>query len=248
MIVSAGYSPSVLRLLEDMNDYDLYDVLADLAYGLSPRTREDRTLAFRYKHVVVAGRPARRRRGRPSRRSPTSSRIGGTEGLENPHIWQTPEVSRRRRPQGARRRPVSRRRSCRRPRRGCSPHEDRPPSAGARSPRSMGQSPPGSTYNRDEAGRATLLNAPAEFGERYTRRVQGLRHSSQRADLQPGTSAYIMHSVWRIRGCRQPGGTAVSAICSAGTSSITAVAAISRLATVCGSTDPAIPVVPDWTS
>ena len=31
MIVSAGYSPSVLRLVENMNDYDLYDVLADLA-------------------------------------------------------------------------------------------------------------------------------------------------------------------------------------------------------------------------
>ena len=29
---SAGYSPSVLRLVENMNDYDLYDVLADLAY------------------------------------------------------------------------------------------------------------------------------------------------------------------------------------------------------------------------
>lgn len=52
-IVNAGYSPSVLRLLEDMNDYDLYDVLADLGYGLVPRTREDRALAFRYKQTVV---------------------------------------------------------------------------------------------------------------------------------------------------------------------------------------------------
>ena len=46
-VVSAGYSPSVLRLLEDMNDYDLYDVLADLGYGLAPRTRADRAFAFR---------------------------------------------------------------------------------------------------------------------------------------------------------------------------------------------------------
>ena len=31
LIVSAGYSPSVLRMVEQMNDYDLYDVLADPA-------------------------------------------------------------------------------------------------------------------------------------------------------------------------------------------------------------------------
>jgi type I restriction enzyme R subunit len=32
-----------------MNDYDLFDVLAELGYGLAPRTRTDRALAFRYK-------------------------------------------------------------------------------------------------------------------------------------------------------------------------------------------------------
>jgi type I restriction enzyme R subunit len=81
----------VLRLVENMNDYDLYDVLADLAYGLAPRTRENRMLAFRYKHESwLASMPA-----------PASGTIkaiadqfaiGGTEGLENPHIWQTPAV------------------------------------------------------------------------------------------------------------------------------------------------------------
>src|SRR5207249_11852315 len=58
-IVGAGYSPSVLRMLEDMNDYDLYDVLADVGYGMDPRTREDRALAFRYKHATwLAALPA----------------------------------------------------------------------------------------------------------------------------------------------------------------------------------------------
>jgi type I restriction enzyme R subunit len=56
MIVGAGYSPSVLRMVEDMNDYDLYDVLADLAYGLAPRTREDRTLACLSARVVKSTR------------------------------------------------------------------------------------------------------------------------------------------------------------------------------------------------
>ncbi|HMN97550.1 MAG TPA: DEAD/DEAH box helicase family protein [Phycisphaerales bacterium] len=91
-IVSAGYSPSVLRMLEQMNDYDLYDVLADLAYGLLPRTREDRCLAFRYKHAGwLAALPA------PAKAAVEAIAdqfaVGGTEGLENPHIWQTPEVA-----------------------------------------------------------------------------------------------------------------------------------------------------------
>lgn len=91
-IVSAGYSPSVLRLLEDMNDYDLYDVLADVAYGLRPCTREQRCLAFRYKHAVwLATLPA------PAKATieaiADQFAVGGTEGLENPHIWQTPEVA-----------------------------------------------------------------------------------------------------------------------------------------------------------
>jgi type I restriction enzyme, R subunit len=91
LIVGAGYSPSVLRMVEQMNDYDLYDVLADLAYGLAPRTRESRTLAFRYKHASwLSAMPA------PATRAieaiADQFAIGGTEGLENPHIWQTPEV------------------------------------------------------------------------------------------------------------------------------------------------------------
>lgn len=90
-IVGAGYSPSVLRLLEDMNDYDLFDVLADLGYGLSPRTREDRAFAFRYKQSAwLATLPL------PARATieaiADQFAIGGTDGLENPHIWQTPEV------------------------------------------------------------------------------------------------------------------------------------------------------------
>jgi type I restriction enzyme R subunit len=34
----AGRSAILLQRLEDMNDYDLYDVLAELGYGLAPRT------------------------------------------------------------------------------------------------------------------------------------------------------------------------------------------------------------------
>lgn len=90
-IVGAGYSPSVLRVIEKMNDYDLYDVLADLAFGLLPRTREERALAFRFKHATwLSALP-------PGANATIDAladqfAVGGTEGLENPHIWQTPEV------------------------------------------------------------------------------------------------------------------------------------------------------------
>ena len=33
-----GRSAFLVRALEDMTDYDLYDVLGELAYGLNPRT------------------------------------------------------------------------------------------------------------------------------------------------------------------------------------------------------------------
>jgi type I restriction enzyme R subunit len=42
----AGRSPLLVRALEQMEDYDLYDVLADLGYGLDPKTRIDRADAF----------------------------------------------------------------------------------------------------------------------------------------------------------------------------------------------------------
>jgi type I restriction enzyme R subunit len=46
----AGRSPILVRTLQDMTDYDLYDVLAELGYGLAPRTRAERAEAFMYKH------------------------------------------------------------------------------------------------------------------------------------------------------------------------------------------------------
>jgi type I restriction enzyme R subunit len=90
-LVTSGYSPTVVRLVEDRQAYDLYDVLAELGWGMSPRTRRDRTLAFTYKHEDWLNRL-------PGKASSTIRAIadqfdrGGTDGLENPQIFQTPEV------------------------------------------------------------------------------------------------------------------------------------------------------------
>ena len=68
----AGRSALLVRALEDMTDYDLYDVLAELGFGVAPRTREHRAEAFAYKHAAwLAGLP--RLVPPPSARSPASS-------------------------------------------------------------------------------------------------------------------------------------------------------------------------------
>jgi type I restriction enzyme R subunit len=78
--------------LEDMAEYDLYDVLAELGYGLAPRTRADRANAFTYKHSTwLACLPA----GAAATLKALSVQFarGGTDGIENPQVFQTPEVA-----------------------------------------------------------------------------------------------------------------------------------------------------------
>lgn len=89
----AGRSALLVQRLEAMDAYDLFDVLAELGYGLAPRTRVERAEAFAYKHDRwLAGLPA-----------PTAATVkamasqfarAGTDSLENPEIFQTPEVIR----------------------------------------------------------------------------------------------------------------------------------------------------------
>jgi len=91
MLVTSGYSPSVVRMVDDRQDYDLYDILAELGWGMNPHTRKDRVIAFTYKHEDWM-------KGLPERAVATIRAIasqferGGTDGLENPQIFQTPEV------------------------------------------------------------------------------------------------------------------------------------------------------------
>ena len=90
-LVKSGYSPTVVRLVDDRQDYDLYDVLAELGWGTNPRTRHDRTLAFTYKHEnwlnTLPGQVSSAIRAIADQFD-----RGGTDGLENPQIFQTPEV------------------------------------------------------------------------------------------------------------------------------------------------------------
>ncbi len=86
-----GRSAPLVRQVEQMEDFDLFDVLAELGYGLDPKTRIARADAFSYKHAEwLASLPP-----------PTSATLGalagqfaraGTEELENPGVLQTPDV------------------------------------------------------------------------------------------------------------------------------------------------------------
>jgi type I restriction enzyme R subunit len=87
-----GRSAILVRALANMQDFDLYDVLADLGYGMAPRTRIARADAFGYKNVKwLSDIPA----GAATAVKAIASQFAraGTDGLENPKIFEVPEVA-----------------------------------------------------------------------------------------------------------------------------------------------------------
>ena len=92
-LVSAGVSPVQVQKIGEMIDYDLYDVLAEIGYGINPRKRQDRVFAFTYKHEDWLLRlPKETRETIQAIIEPFT--IGGTEELENPNVLQMPKVQR----------------------------------------------------------------------------------------------------------------------------------------------------------
>jgi len=90
-LVRGGYNPNVVREVDGKNAYDLFDVLAELGWGINPRTRHDRVLAFSYKHEewlyalpVQTAATIRAIAGQFEK--------GGTEELENMQIFNISEV------------------------------------------------------------------------------------------------------------------------------------------------------------
>ncbi|MEO0005562.1 MAG: DEAD/DEAH box helicase family protein, partial [candidate division WOR-3 bacterium] len=79
-----------LRLLQEVmarKNYDLYDILAEIAYGMAPKTMQERVEALEYKHRDWLERLTPRVRETLlaiARQFAT----GGTDELENPHIFE----------------------------------------------------------------------------------------------------------------------------------------------------------------
>jgi type I restriction enzyme R subunit len=90
-LVSAHGSPTMIQMVDAKQDYDLYDVLAELGYAIKPRKRLDRSLAFRFKNegwleampppakTVILGITGQFERS-------------GTEALESREIWRVPAI------------------------------------------------------------------------------------------------------------------------------------------------------------
>ena len=87
-----GRSPLIVRHLAYAEDYDLYDVLADVGYGQAPKNRVDRASAFEYKNQHwLSNMPART--ADTVRAIASQFARGGTDNFENPQIFSTPEVA-----------------------------------------------------------------------------------------------------------------------------------------------------------
>ncbi|MEW6377808.1 MAG: DEAD/DEAH box helicase family protein [Thermodesulfobacteriota bacterium] len=86
-----GQGLRLLRELLKYQDYDLYDVLAEVGYGIAPKNRAERVSSLRYKHSSWFD-------NLPQRTSNTLIALasqfekGGTEELENPFIFNAPDV------------------------------------------------------------------------------------------------------------------------------------------------------------
>lgn len=83
-----------LRMLQELlnqKKYDLYDVLADVGFGVAPKSRKERVEALHYKHASWF-------KSLPEKTANTLLALakqfekGGTEELENPYIFNAPDV------------------------------------------------------------------------------------------------------------------------------------------------------------
>jgi type I restriction enzyme R subunit len=85
-----GRSALIVRTLDDMEEYDLFDVLAEIGYGMAPRTRGQRAEAFIYKNASWIGTMPAEWAGAVKALAAQFAKAG-TEGLENPQVFRRPK-------------------------------------------------------------------------------------------------------------------------------------------------------------
>ena len=90
-LTRAGYSASLVQGLDEMNDFDLFDVLSKLAYEQAPLTRKDRTDRFSETQsawLETLPTPA----AKVLSAFMSQFERSGTEAFENREVWRTPEI------------------------------------------------------------------------------------------------------------------------------------------------------------
>lgn len=90
-LVSAHGSPTMIQMVDAKQDYDLYDVLAELGYKVKPRRRLDRSLAFRFKNETWLDAMPSPARGVILGIAGQFER-SGTDALESREIWRVPDI------------------------------------------------------------------------------------------------------------------------------------------------------------
>jgi len=83
----------ILQELLGLYDYDLYDILAEIAFGIAPKSRKERVSALEYKFSEWFNSLPKEARATLLALAKQFEK-GGTEELENRNVFDTPEVSR----------------------------------------------------------------------------------------------------------------------------------------------------------
>lgn len=86
-LVTDHSSPKVIQMVDAMQDYDLYDVLAALGYKIKARKRLDRSLAFRFRNEQWLDALPSPARGVILAIAEQFEK-NGTDALENREIWR----------------------------------------------------------------------------------------------------------------------------------------------------------------
>lgn len=81
----------MLRELLKQQDYDLYDILAEIGYGIAPKNRHERVSGLEYKHSDWLRKPPEKAKNTLLALSKQFEK-GGTEELENPYVFNAPGV------------------------------------------------------------------------------------------------------------------------------------------------------------
>ena len=88
---NAGHGVRLLQELMKLKNFDIYDVFAEIAFGMAPKSRKERVEALHYKHEKWF-------KNLPDKTVKTlfalakQFEIGGIEELENPHIFNIRDV------------------------------------------------------------------------------------------------------------------------------------------------------------
>jgi type I restriction enzyme R subunit len=86
-----GRGVRLLKELLNQNDCDNYDVLAEIGFGVAAKSRKERVEALQYKHDAwFKSLPPKTEKTLLSLAK--QFEIGGTEELENPYVFEAPDV------------------------------------------------------------------------------------------------------------------------------------------------------------